>query len=96
MKSFNNTFDSYSFLQYPTGFDIDGTYIIDSTEFDNTITIINTGTNEIYVNNLKLNAGKSIIYKGQEGEKTDSKIIVFANTFFSNTQRFVVIKKKYI
>lgn len=96
MKSFYNTFDRYSFLQYPTGQDIDATYIIDATEYDNTITIRNTGNNEIYVNNLKVIAGKTIVIKGQENEITNTKIIVYANTFLSNQQRFVVIKKKYI
>jgi len=96
MKSFYNTFDRYSFLQYPVGQDIDATYIIDSTEYDNTITIRNTGNNEIYVNNLKVLAGKTIVINGKEGEITNTKIIVFANTFLSNQQRFVVIKKKYI
>jgi hypothetical protein len=95
-KSYYNTIDKYSFRQYATGGDLEVCILINTTSKYNSITIRNTGTLDIYVNNIPIKANDSIVFNGNENEITDNKIVVCADLFMSNAQQFAVIRKKFI
>lgn len=95
-RPFINTIEKYSFLEYATGGDLEVCILINTTDRYNSITIRNTGNLNIFVNNITLKANNSLVFSGKEGETTDEKIIVCADLFLSNEQKFSVIRKKYI